>query len=71
VKPLGGMVNIIGTPFCDTVSVYILLKQINFTLLSKICKTGCVCFVECKNVCFVGGLASDTLMMVANTTETC
>jgi len=71
VKTLGVMVSAIGTPSFNTVSVYILLKQITFKLLLKIGKTGCACFVECKEVCFVSGLVSDTLMMVANMTETC
>lgn len=47
VKTLGVMVNVIGTPCFDTVSVYLLLEEMKFKLLLKIGKTGCVCVVEC------------------------
>ena len=41
VKTLGVMVNVIGTPCFDTVSVYLLLEEMKFKLLLKIGKTGC------------------------------
>jgi hypothetical protein len=35
-KPLDVMVNIISTAYCNTVLIYVLLKQIKFKLLLKI-----------------------------------
>jgi len=48
VKPLAFTVNIVGTPCCNTVLVYILLKQMKFKLLLEIGKTGRGC-VECSS----------------------
>jgi len=46
VKTHGVMVNTISTPCCNKMLLYILLHQINFQLLLRVWKTGCVCVVE-------------------------
>ena len=60
------MVNTLGTPCCNTLLVFVLLKQITFKLFLKQVKDGVFMMlsavymypVECMYVYVVGGLAS-------------
>jgi phage gp36-like protein len=49
VKPLDVMVNILDTPCCKTVLVYIFVKRMKFKFLLKMGKTECVCVAECSS----------------------
>jgi hypothetical protein len=47
-KPLGIMINILGTPCYNIKLVYVLIKQLIFKIVLKHVKHGVFCVVECS-----------------------